>query len=308
VQAALEREPEEKEMKRRHRVAALAFAGAATLAAPPGARANHLEAKVYVITDWPAGTCSANDVGSWDDMAFAWFDEIGAGPVFFKDQSWTNGTQARYVFCDPDSPQSPCSDHNHIDDADAALVAFHGSDSGKHWSGALRVQTGDDCRIHGPEGAATDALFVGDMDLEFLHFSSCNSMDDDNLKSVWRMFQDGDSAVNGARLHQADGFHGVMWISSGRADDYEDFAEDAHYVSIRTAWLDNLYDEDASGSFDQCPVAYAIGHTFTDAKQRLSGERYNHIYSDPTGANYVAFAGFFGCNPMADDPFSDPWQ
>ena len=146
------------------------------------------------------------------------------------------------------------------------------------------------------------------MDLEFLHFSSCNSMDDDNLKSAWRMFQDVDSASNGARLHQADGFHGVMWISSGRADDYEDFADDAHYVSIRTAWLDNLYDDEVNGVYEQCPLAYAVGPTFADAKARLSGERYTHIYSDPGPIGYVAFATFAGCDPMADNPFVDPWK
>jgi hypothetical protein len=287
---------------------ALAMAGAALLGTS-GAFANHLEAKVYVVTDWPAsGTCEASDRPSWDDMAFAWYDEIGDGPVFFKNGSWTNGSLSRSVLCDPDSPQSPCTDDSHIDDADAALLAFHGSDSGNHWSGALRVQTGPDCRIHAPEGASTDALFVGDVDLEFLHLSSCNSMDDDNLKYAWRMFQDVDSASNGNRLHQADGFHGVMWISEGRADDYEDFAEDAHYVSIRTAWLDNLYDDEVQDIYEQCPLAYAVGTTFADAKARLSGERYTNIYSDPGPIAYVAFATYLGCDPKGDDPFVDPWK
>ena len=126
----------------RRRLPALAVAlPCAALLAAPAARANHLEAKVYVITDWPSGTCSANDIPSWDDMAFAWYDEIGDGPVFYKDGSWTNGGLCPLRLLRPGQPQSPCSDDSDIDDADAALVAFHGSDNGKHWSGALRVQT-----------------------------------------------------------------------------------------------------------------------------------------------------------------------
>lgn len=273
--------------------------------------ANHLEAKVYVITNWPAsGSCSGNDVSAWDDMAFAWYDEIGDGSVFFKNGSWTNSNLRRSVFCDPDSGHSPCIDDERIDDADAALIALHGSDSGRHWTGLLLQVSGGDCLIHAPEGAATDAMFLGDVDLEFLHLSSCNSMDDDNINWTRRMFADVDSATNGRRLHIATGFHGVMAISSGRADDYEDFADDAHDVSISDAWTDNLYDSDVSyndgSSGAQCPVAFAVSNTRSSARSRLNSERYTNIHSDPTGSGAFAYSFYDQCHPVGDDPFDDP--
>jgi hypothetical protein len=48
---------------------------------------------------------------------------------------------------------------------------------------------------------------MGDNQTEFLHFSSCNSLDDDYMPTLWRLFEDPDSALNGRRLHQATGFH-----------------------------------------------------------------------------------------------------
>jgi hypothetical protein len=284
---------------------------ASAFVAAPVAQANHLEAKLYVITNWPgSGSCSANDVSSWDDMTFAWYNAIGDGPVFFKDGSWTNGNLSRQQFCDPDSGFSPCDDDKRVDEADAAMIALHGSDHSKHWDGSLLVASGGDCKLHGPEGASTDALFVGDYDLEFLHISSCLSMDDDNINTAKRLFADVDSPSNGQRLHQADGFHGVMAISSGRADDYEDFADDAHYVSIADAWTDNMYDEDITyntgASGDQCPVALTIGSSPADALTRLFVERYSYILSDPASNSWIAYQFYDGCDPVAETPFVDP--
>ena len=280
----------------------------AAAALPAGA--NHLEAKVYAITNWPSsGDCNGNDVSAWDDMALAWLDEIADGPVFFRDGAWINSLLRRSILCDPDSGFSPCDDADRIDDADAALIALHGSDSGRHWSGLL-LQDDGDCRIHAPEGASTDAMFLGDVDLEFLHLSSCNSMDDDNLNWTRRMFADIDSLTNGARLHIATGFHGVMAISTGRADDYEDFADDAHDVAISDAWLDNLYDDDVDytdgSSGAQCPVAFAASNSANSAKSRLNSERYTDIKTDPIGNNGFAYAFYELCDPVGDLPFVDP--
>lgn len=275
------------------------------------AHAKNREAKLYAITNWPSsGTCKGNDVSAWDDMTLAWYDEITSGPVFFKDGTWINNNLSRKIFCDPDSGFSPCEDYKHQDDADAAMIALHGTDSNHHWAGLTQVQTGSDCFIQAAEGASTDQMFVGDADLEFLHLSSCNSMDDDNLNWTRKMFADVDSPTTGARLHQADGFHGVMAISSGRAGDYEDFADDAHWVSIADAWTDNLYDTDITyknGAVgDQCPVAFTVSNSKADAKMRLFAERYNAIFNDPSGSGAFAYQYYDDCDPVGDDPFDDP--
>ena len=275
------------------------------------AQAKSAEAKLYAITNWPSsGQCKGTDVPNWDNMTLAWYNEVTSGPVFFSDGVWINNSLSRKILCDPDSGFAPCEDFKQVDDADVAMLAFHGADKGKHWAGLLQVPTGGDCFIHAPEGASTDAFFVGDADLEFLHFSSCHSMDDDNLNESWRMFADVDSPKNGHRLHQADGFHGVMAISSGRADDYEDFADDAHSVPIADAWLDNLYDEDITynngSNGDQCPVALSVGGNLGEALTRLVLERYTFVFPDPSGNHFIAYLFYDRCDPVGDSPFVDP--
>jgi hypothetical protein len=93
-----------------------------------------------------------------------------------------DGNFTRALLCDPDTGLPGCDDGNHLDDADVAIIALHGSDVNRHWRGALRFSGGPpngDCGIDAPE-AGSGEMFLGDSDLEFLHMSSCHSMDDDN--------------------------------------------------------------------------------------------------------------------------------
>jgi hypothetical protein len=297
-----------KTMRRRARVILVACAA---LAAATSVQANHREAKLYVITDWPFSglTCSANDVPDWDDMTLAWYNELKDHAYYFGDGVWTNGSLSRKQLCDPDSGKSPCTDYDRVDDADAAMIALHGADSNNHWAGSLLVETDGSCQIHAAEGASTDALFVGDKDLEFLHLSSCYSMNDDNINYAKHIFEDVDSASTGRRLHQLDGFHGVMAISSSRDGDYEDFADDGHYTSLADAWTDNMYDPDVSysdGDGAQCPVALAIGSNEADAMIRLTLENYTSSFPDPTSNNYLSYQFYDHCRPYAEDSFNDP--
>jgi hypothetical protein len=136
-----------------------------------------------------------------------------------------------------------------------------------------------------------DEMRVGNSDLEFLHLSSCQSMDDNQWTSWWQAF---------SGLHQVDGFHGWMWIGTGLIGLYEDFADDAFDMPIADAWLDNMYVADISGSDDQCPVAYGVGATPTDLWNRIGSERYDNVLSDPVnfawwGATYIG-----GCDPAAE--------
>lgn len=276
------------------------------------AQADPREAKLYVITNWPSsGDCKGNDVAAWDDMTLGWYDRITAGPEFFKDGTWINNSLGRSIFCDPDSPVSPCNDTKRIDDADAAMIAFHGFDRDGHWGGLMQVASDDNrCSIQAPEGVATDGLFVGDTDLEFLHMSSCNSMDDDNLNNTWRLFADVTSKTNGQRLHQANGFHGVMAISTGFTGNYQNFADDGHWISIADAWMDNLYVTDINYTGnrigDQCPVSYVVGNDAGDAAMRLLFEQYDVVFPDPASRKYSAYLYYEGCDPLGDNPFNDP--
>lgn len=263
------------------------------------------EAKMYVITTW-TNTCTGGTRDYWDNMVDEWYDEMDEHGYYYKDGSWTNGSQSPKHFCDPDIT-SGCADDNHVDDADAAMIGLHGADSSNHWRGSMRApDSNGDCRLDAAEGAGSDELFVGDQDLEYLHLSSCNSMDDDNLNFVWRSFQDVDSASNGNRLHQLNGFHGVMWIGYWYVEDYDDFAADAHDGSIQAAWLDNMYDGCWGDCDEQCPVSYSVGTSIADAEQRLLTERYTSSTFDPGAIKAWSYSFYEGCNPAGETAFNDP--
>lgn len=285
---------------------ALVVAGAAFLAPAPAAADR--EAKMFAITDWDDDVCPGGDRPSWDNMADAWYDEITDHSGWYKAGSYVNGDMNRSRFCDPDTGLAGCNDGAYLDAADAAIIALHGADSGNHWRGTLRRKGGvDDCKIDAPEVAGGGELWAGDLDLEFLHLSSCNSMDDDNLPYTRHMFEDPvDTPRNGRRLHQATGFHGVMWISSGRVDDYEDFADDAFDIPIGLAWEYNLYDTGVQDYYDQCPVAYAVSNSLENCLNRLTTERYDNVYSDPPDNSYWCVYYYDGCDPKGDDPFVLP--
>ena len=68
-----------------------------------------------------------------------------------------------------------------------------------------------------------------------------------------------------------------MWIGGCCDDQYEDVAADAHAVSIKDAWMDNMYVTGINGNKNQCPVAYAVGSDLADCFARIDHERYNNV-------------------------------
>ena len=273
------------------------------------ASATRLEAHMYAITTWDGG-CSGSTRNLWDDMGDAWYDEITdvgfaigswcwwghCDDAFSRDRRMVNGSIDNSMFTDPDS--SACgTDYLYVDDADAAMICLHGGDDGGYWRGSLRTNDGcDDCKIE-----ARDELRVGDVDLEFLHLSSCHSMDDNMVANAWRVFQDPDSAYNGRRLHQLDGFNGCMWIGSSFISDYDDFADDAFDMSIKDAWMDNMYRTNINAeNYTQCPIAYAVGTDSSDCFNRLENERYDNVYSDPGAIGYYCYYYYGNCDPACE--------
>jgi hypothetical protein len=276
------------------------------------AEAERREAQVYAITTWDSGDCSGSTRSLWDDMGDAWYDEITyigfelfgwcwwghCDEAYSRDRRMVNGNIGNRLFTDPD--MMSCGDDSlYVDDADAAMICMHGGDDSGYWRGSLRVDDGcDDCKIN-----ARDELRVGDWDLEFLHLSSCHSMDDNMVANAWRVFYDPyDSPGNGRRLHQLDGFHGCMWIGSSFISDYEDFAEDAFDMSIRDAWIDNMYRTGINAeNYVQCPIAYAVGEDCSDCLDRLHHERYDNVYGDPGDIGCYCYTYYVNCDPACED-------
>jgi hypothetical protein len=267
-----------------------------------GDPASAREAACRVVTLWNAG-CSGGTRDSWDDMVVNWYDAItNALPVFgHGNQAYgrsgakVNGTIVDSDFADDgttywgndNGPGRP-------DAVDAFMVGLHGVEASPslRWMGRVRV---DESGV-GNCNAFQTHIRIGDGDLEFMHISSCFSMDREDWWPAWS------GSFHGA--HQIDGFHGLMWIGPSRESEYSDFANDAFWTGIASAWIDNMYQPDIAGSDDQCPVARVVGINDADTVFRMSFERYNAVLSDPPGpgttrAHRVRYVR--GCDPRGKD-------
>jgi hypothetical protein len=267
--------------------------------------ARALDIQMYAITDW-ISECSAGDRSGWDAQVRSWYD---AAALFGHNRqlSFVNGNFNRNLLCDPDTGLAGCDDAAWGDSGDAVMLGLHGRDSGNHWAGALRRNGGaavNDCYIDAPESGSGE-LFFGDVDTEFLHLSSCNSLDDDNLPNAWRMLQDPvDSPKNGRRMHQVNGFHGMMGIGPGYYPDYTDFGILASVEPVKDAWQDTQYHPEMSNQ--KCPISYAVGNGKNDCFNRIQTESYANVGADPTAITYYCYYYFEGCDPAAEDTFTPP--
>lgn len=270
---------------------------------------NAREAGMMGTSAWTTA-CNANNLSHWDNMVKAWYDRIDDFGWYSKDKYWVDGSFSKNAMCDPDKGAG-CVDGSYLDEVDAVMVFGHGADGGDHWAMINRNQGADgSCWIRHPgAGDPAGRMYAGDYDLEFLHISSCNSADDDNLSLLWTAFRDPiDTPKNQRRLHQIDAFHGFMWIGSSLDSNYRNFARDAHIMSMKSAWLYNHYEQNISGNLDQCPIAYAVGSNRTDCFNRLDHERYNNVYSDPSSIGYYCYYYFAGCTPGGETTFGQDYN
>lgn len=256
------------------------------------------EVVVRAISKWDAG-CDGGQRDSWDNMARAWYDEItdnwpwpwGHGSAAWaKDGFYHNGNIVDSDFTDADKVAwGNDLGNDRADDVDVMMVALHGGNANDNrWTGRVRVNEAGDGNCDTYQGSIV--LGEAGSDLEFLHLSSCFSMDQEDWWPAWSDTFKG--------LHQIHGFHGIMWISSARADDYEDFADDAFDIPLVEAWYDNLYDTGiGDGDWDQCPVARGAGTSQNNLWSRMDHERYNNVYSDPTNPSWHGVVYIRGCDP-----------
>ncbi|HKQ59881.1 MAG TPA: DUF6345 domain-containing protein [Candidatus Polarisedimenticolaceae bacterium] len=283
------------------------------------------EAMVRAVTKWDY-ECSGEPRGSWDDMAAAWYHELtnGAAPPFgHGGEHWDNTAfysnsflvfqpgllQTQYIvdsdFTDKDLVSwGKDSTHYRLDDVDAAMVALHGGPLNGGWSGKVKRDEagGGDCN------AEQAHMAFGDVDLEFLHLSSCTSMQESQWHPAWS------SSFQG--VHQIDGFHGIMYIYNDTAwwDRYRDFAKDAYSTSMALAWLDNMYDYKCAviaqdpillQRKDQCPAARGVGvgpGGEADFWNRAMTERYDNVLDDPLHPTWQGVLTLLGCDPDGGGP------
>lgn len=260
---------------------------------------SEIEAKMIAVTTWDGDCTTYGTRDSWDDMVDAWYQELtDGGPFAFW--RWSQAGQqvdgdivdSEFIDCADETWGEDCAA---VDAADAVMVGLHGgNDSADHrWIGIVREnEPGQgDCEAWQAE------MRFGDEDLEFLHLSSCVSMDYEDWYGEW------DTSFDG--LHQVDGFHGAMWIGTSLVTDYSDFAADASWFGMADAFLDNMYIPDISSTHDQCPVARAVGESSALTSLRLSLEGYFFRGTDPPGiASFQVHSArsISGCDPYGEDP------
>ena len=252
------------------------------------------EVKAYTQKT-PSDSCDFASRGPWDNMCEAFYSEVVSSPVFDGDGHW-NDSGSPALFNDPNLVASGVDNLN-LDDADVAIACMHGNDQGANgWKGKFRNKSNGSCYAHRQD------MSLGEIDLEQLFLSSCNSMNKEDT-NVWN---DGaNPTANG--VQGTHGFHGIMYISSSETPRYEDAADDAVNVTIRTGWL-SLFSDDWNGpggdADDQCPITVAWGDTEDEAMTRLD---YNLVDSfndsDDPVAIYRARLGILGCDPAGKGPF-----
>ena len=160
------------------------------------------EVKLFAITRWDAG-CPDGQRDWWDDMGDAWYNELTSHWPYIQDGRFINGNMADSWFTDSDIVWWG-NDHTYADEADVCMICLHGTDDPPswmngdigRWNGLVRIdETGPGNCL----SSQADMAF-GDLDLEFLHLSSCHSLDDNQWFFEWASSFEG--------LHQVDGFHG----------------------------------------------------------------------------------------------------
>lgn len=258
------------------------------------------EARVYAVTTWNSN-CGGSPRGWWDDMTQDWYDEITddgfsvfgfcfgghCDDAYLGQGVTSNGQITNSRFADR-NVVSWGRDRQDLDNYEAIMLAWHGSERGNDYRGSMRVNESGagDC------GLLRSEMRIGNGEADYIHLSSCNSMDS-NQWGGWV------SAYDGAR--QIDGFHGLMWIGRGLISRYGDFAEDAFDGPISSAWVQNHYVDQISGNDDQCPVAHTVGTSREDVLTRLGSDSYGDRHPTPdSSSNWWAVRYIRGCNPAAE--------
>jgi len=278
-------------------VVGIAFAAGGVFAALPGS--TEKGALTMVITRWDQG-CDANNISEWDDMVRGWYNDITdddnrpdghEAKAWLHDGFYRNGSRVDSDFTDPSLVAWGNDDaDDKADEPDALMVALHGSEDpiDLRWRGRMRMNEPGDGNCRAYQGS----MRFGDTDLEFLHLSSCHSMDEDVWWDEWN--------TSFAGLHLVTGFHGIMWIDEGYADRYEEFSDDSFDDSIAEEWVESHYDGAFwPGEYDHCPVSRGVGSSENDLWYRMDHEEYDNVFSDPV-ANWRGVIWIEGCDPKSD--------
>lgn len=272
-------------------------------------------AVLKVITKWNSD-CSGDDRELWDDMLEGWYFDITNGSMmtvyppadnhgwdsYWPDAYHLNGdnVDSQYTDIKLVSWGNDTASGGGIDKPDVLMVGMHGTLDTNRWRGIVRV----DEKGEGNCGAWQKHIYI-DADLEFLHLSSCHSMSE----VTWNNWND-----SYGKLHQVDGFHGVMWIKKELRDNYENFSNDSFHMAIASSWMENLYEKSIYAEYKgvtdyymQCPCVHAAGESKTDLWNRMFNERYDFVQDHPKPTEFGVIY-WVDCDPEEADILKGPGE
>jgi hypothetical protein len=274
------------------------------------------EAVVRVVTSW-VYSCDGSERGSWDNMLAGWYYEItnplpppwghwsdSWWPDGFYHNSWSGGYVRDSDFTDTAVvPWGRDHWNDRPDDVDVCMVGFHGTSGGDGaWCGDMYYDEPGDGNCWTWQGH----MQFGDIDLDFLHLSSCTSMDATDWHPNWSRSFKG--------VHQINGFEGIMYIYSSWPYKYRDFGDDSFDCPIALAWLDNLYvyrcfgddDNPVPQRRDQVPVSRGAGigaNGQSNCWARMYSERYNDEWpTDPVNPTWHGVIYIIGSQAIGRPP------
>lgn len=251
------------------------------------------QARSFAITKWD-GNCSGSQRDWWDDMCMAWRHKMGDKGW---EQWWNNFSLVRArKFADNSRVAWGRDDEwNGVDRGEAALICTHGGHSATTgWSGSMHTDEGNGCSIDttrmmdGPASGGT---------LRFLHLSSCNSMNWNELGMWW-----GPAA---GRVHVITGFHGYMYIGSRYVDEYRELADGGFTSGVGRLWVDRMHH--VSHWYNAwetvCPVSLGFGETAAQSDHALD-EKYNDRWPDRAPV-WMTYMWKSKCDPDGAGPLPE---
>lgn len=268
--------------------------------------ASSRETVCRTINTWP-NTCAGNSL-CWSDMTTQWYNQVTDDdpPPFglfavawIKDGNYIDSNSiVDSDFVDEDFVDWGRDNWNdRPDGVDLSMAALHGFNStgNRRWFGRVRTDEAGDGNCNAWQGSMELGEAGGDA--EFLHLSSCVSMDMEDWHPEWSQTFRG--------IHQINGFHGLMYIFCNGSDyppRYRNFAWDSFFIPISLAWLDNMYDVRSGSANDQCPISRGVGvggDGKADCWDRMFTERYLNVHNDPVNPTWHGVMWVTPCTPAS---------
>ncbi len=200
------------------------------------------------------------------------------------------------------------SDDSFVDNVDAVFIAEHGN-----YSGDTLLIASLPMPFLGKNVSMTNMVELGDRDLDVIHLYVCGGaqwIDNDSDGK----FSYGDYPFRGWTID--GGFGGIGSVHGCHGSSYSDLFwffgwhltfPDGNDVSslgdeesIANAWLDEVYDHDSGGNYDNCPISFSFGNTASESLSYMNKQYdFQSFEKNPVSRKWVRIKRISGCDPIS---------